>query len=98
MGRMKLALFVAVVGLLLSASTEAAPDDPFGDAGAPAGRPPAKPANTAEKSLAKEPAKLTSEGEAKTPTGDHKSADICQCVNEADSASVEHIERALRGP
>jgi hypothetical protein len=98
MGRMKFALSLAFVGLLLPALSGAAPDDLFGDTGAPAGGPPAKPAKTTEKSLAKEQAKPASEGDAKTAAADHKTADICQCVSESDSASVERIERALRGP
>jgi hypothetical protein len=98
MGRMKFTLSLAFVGLLLPALSGAAPDDLFGDGGAPAGGPPAKPTKTAEKSLVKEQVKPTSEGEAKTAASDHKTAEICQCVSEADSSSVERIERALRGP
>ncbi len=45
----------------------------------------------AEKSLLPEAARPAASADKKQP-------DICQCVSESDSASVERIERALRGP
>jgi hypothetical protein len=51
-----------------------------------AGNEPAK----AEKSLLPEAAKESASEQKSTP--------ICQCVSEADSASVQQIERALHGP
>ncbi len=92
MGRMRIVLSVALVGLLLSVLIAAAPGDgPIGEGGAPKGGPHAKPAIAANKPLAVEPGKSVSEGIA-------KSHENCLCAGEAEDAAIDKIERILKGP
>jgi hypothetical protein len=92
MGRMRIVLSVALVGVLLSALLAAAPDDnPFDEGGPPKGGPHAKRAIDASKYLAAESGKAASEGIA-------KSHENCLCAGDAEGTAIDRIERVLKGP
>jgi hypothetical protein len=92
MGRMRIVLSVALVGLLLSTlSAEAPEDNPFSEGGAPARDSHAKPAAAANNLFTTQPPKSASDGNTKSPEN-------CSCAGEADQAAIAKIQQTLKGP